>query len=72
MNVVKQAGQQSEQLITGSFDQTVKIHNISGTSLSATHTIQVDSVPRSVDLMNNKLLVGMKNGCIVQMAVGAG
>jgi WD40 repeat protein len=72
LNVVKQTGSQSEQLITGSFDGTIKIHDIKGSALAVTHTIQVDSVPRSVDLLDNKLLAGMKNGCIVQMPVGAG
>jgi hypothetical protein len=49
----------------------VKIHDIVGSKITLTHNI-ASHVPRSLDLKDNKLLVGQSNGCIAEHVVTAG
>ena len=68
-------GGTGDMLLTGSFDRTIKISTITGSKLATVTTIQTGSgdmaIPRSLDFMNGKLLVGMANGTIGEFTLDA-
>jgi len=68
-------GGTGDMLLTGSFDRTIKISTITGSKLATVTTIQTGNgdmaIPRSLDFMNGKLLVGMANGTIGEFTLDA-
>jgi len=70
LNIVEVDGK--ERLLTGSSDLTVNVHNIIAGSEVKLYSFLVDSYARSLDMMGNKLLIGLNNGTIrEQQIVGA-
>lgn len=57
----------TEILLTGSLDCTVKIHRIAGTGLQLLNTFSVDGAPRSLDMLAGKILVGTSYGTIQEI-----
>jgi hypothetical protein len=63
--------------LTGSSDSTIKVSQIVPTGdLKLLHNILINngdmSTPRSLDLLNDKLLAGFSNGSIGEMQLVAG
>jgi hypothetical protein len=52
--------------LAGGNDKTLTVYKFDG-SLSKIFNVTTDSPPRSVDLFNGTLLLGLKNGSIVEM-----
>jgi len=62
LNIVEVDGK--ERLLTGSSDLTVNVHNITAVSEVKLYSFPVESYPRSIDMMGNKVLLGLNNGTI--------
>jgi hypothetical protein len=59
-------------LLVGGADKTISSYTINnGGALSKAWTIPTDSPPRSIDLFNGSLLMGLKNGSICVMPYSA-
>jgi WD40 repeat protein len=59
VNVVKE--QDTEYLLSGGSDLTV---NVCKTDGSKVHTFKVEAAPRSLDMINGTILIGLENGTI--------
>jgi len=55
-----------EIVLAGGNDKTLTIYKFSG-KLEKFWSVEVDAAPRSVDYLNNKILMGLKNGSLVEM-----
>jgi len=56
--------------LAGGNDKTLTVYKFAG-SLSKLWSLAVDAAPRSLDLMNETILMALKNGSIVEMAMTA-
>ena len=64
LNIVVDNG--VEYLLTGGADKFINVYTITNGTLSTPKKFSCDSTPRSLDMMNGKILVGMSNGTIRQ------
>jgi WD40 repeat protein len=64
LNIVVDNG--IEYLLTGGADKFINVYTITNGTLSTPKKFSCDSTPRSLDMMNGKILVGMSNGTIRQ------
>lgn len=67
LNIVDVKGK--EYLLTGSTEQTVNVYQINAGALAKLHTIPVGASPRSLDMIDNKILIGLNNGTIKEHTV---
>jgi len=56
--------------LAGGNDKTLTVYKFA-VSLSKLWSLAVDAAPRSLDLMNETILMALKNGSIVEMAMTA-
>ena len=69
--VAARADEKHGQLVlAGGNDKSLTVYKFAG-SLTKMWKVTVDAAPRSVDLFQNQLLLGLKNGSIVQMPMTA-
>lgn len=57
-------------MLAGGNDKSLTVYKFAG-SLTKMWKLSVDAAPRSVDLFQNEILLGLKNGSIVQLPMTA-
>ena len=70
MRVDKAAG--GEVALVGGNDKSLTIYQFTGGQLTKLWATQCDAQPRSVDMFNGNILMGLKNGSICELPWSAG